>query len=95
MIATSYYVADCVQQYCGRESVVIHPVIQPQSVGEYPRSRTTAQNREYPRSSTTPLKGGLDLELQTSAPFKGLLIPSEEKGSASENELSPSFKGVA
>ena len=28
MIVTSHFVADCVQKYCGREAMVIHPVIQ-------------------------------------------------------------------
>lgn len=28
MIATSYFIAEKVQNYCGRESKVIHPIIQ-------------------------------------------------------------------
>lgn len=28
MIATSHFVAEKIQEYCGRESVVVHPVIQ-------------------------------------------------------------------
>ena len=48
----------------------------------------------YPRSSTTPLKGGLEHETSASAPFKGLLIPSGEKGSAAETATSAPFKGL-
>jgi very-short-patch-repair endonuclease len=67
MVVTSHFVAEKVREYCGREAVVVHPVIQ---------TAPTHSDREYPRSTTTPLKGGLGHQqeqeaIQSQSPFQG------------------------
>lgn len=65
MVVTSRFVGEKLREYCGRDSVVIHPVIQITPVHS---------DREYPRSLTTPLKGGPGQEkelIESQSPFQG------------------------
>lgn len=41
MIATSYYIAEKMQQYCGREATVIHPVLASDMLGTLPNTAFT------------------------------------------------------
>jgi len=51
MIATSHFVAEKIQEYCGRESVVVHPVIQAITTIPLPSTKISS-----------PLKGALDAD---------------------------------